>query len=538
MLGRPGGVAYGAGATWVTDTADDLLLRVNPAGQVVDRIPVGRGPAGVAAGGGQVWVANQLDGTVSEVNPAAGVVVATIGVGNGPVAVASGYGSVWVANVTDSTLSRIDPGSGRVVATIPLGSAPAGLAVGDGGVWVTGADTGGLALVDPRTNRVSRAVPVGSSPAGVAVGAGSVWAADASGSVARFDPRTGKVRTIRLGGEPAGIAYADGAVWVADGLGGSVLRIDPRTGSVRRIHVGNQPAAITAAGGTVLATVLPSLATHRGGTLTLIANLSPHDQATDPAVAYTVPMWQMLSVTNDGLVGYRRAGGRPATPWFPISRGRSRSRPTAAWTYTFHLRPGIRYSTGALVRPEDFRRAIERVFRLNYLGGGAGFYAGIVGAGQCERTPSHCDLARGIVTNDKTNTITFHLTAPDPDFLYKLAFPFADAVPAGTPDHPIRAHPAARHRPVPDPVVRAPAQLDPRPQPAVPPLVRPGTTGRLPRPDRAAARHSPRACRRRGGARARRRPPLTSPGGAARTGDPLRRASFTPARWAPPSAWS
>jgi YVTN family beta-propeller protein len=435
--GRPGGVAYGAGATWVTDTADDLLLRVNPAGQVVDRIPVGRGPAGVAAGDGQVWVANQLDGTVSEVNPAAGIVVATIGVGNGPLAVASGSGSVWVANVTDSTLSRIDPGSGRVVATIPLGSTPTGLAVGDRGVWVTAPDTGRLVLVDSRTNRVSRSVPVGGSPAGVAVGPGSVWAADASGSVARFDPRTGKVRTIRLGGEPAGVAYADGAVWVADGAGGSVLRIDPRTGSVRRIHVGNQPAAVTAAGGTVLATVLPSLASHRGGTLTLIASLSPHDQATDPAFADTVPMWQMLSVTNDGLVGYRRAGGPAGDTLVPDLAQALPAPANGGLTYTFHLRPGIRYSTGALVRPEDFRHAIERVFRLSYLGGGAGFYAGIVGGGQCERTPSHCNLARGIVTSEKTNTITFHLTAPDPDFLYKLAFPFADAVPAGTPDHPI-----------------------------------------------------------------------------------------------------
>jgi peptide/nickel transport system substrate-binding protein len=54
-----------------------------------------------------------------------------------------------------------------------------------------------------------------------------------------------------------------------------------------------------------------------------------------------------------------------------------------------------------------------------------------------ERTPRHCDLARGIVTDDTANTVTFHLTAPDPEFLYKLAFPFADAVPAGTPDHEI-----------------------------------------------------------------------------------------------------
>jgi YVTN family beta-propeller protein len=429
-IGRPGGIARGAGATWVTDTADDLLLRVDSAGQVVDRIPVGRGPAGVAVADGQVWVANQLDGTISEVSPAAGTVVATIGAGNGPVAITSGYGSVWVANVTDSTLSRIDAGSGRVVATIPLGSTPTGLAAGDGGVWVTGADTGGLALVDPHTSRVSRSVPVGGSHTGVAVGAGSVWAADASGSVARFDPRTGKVRIMGLDGEPAGIAYAGGAVWVADRAGGDVARIDPRTGSVRSIHVGNQPAAVAAAGGDVLVTVLPSLASHRGGTLTLIANLSPHDQATDPAAAWMPPIWQMLSVTNDGLVGYRRTGG-PAGDTLAPDLATVLPTPTnQGRTYTFHLRRGIRYSNGTPVRPEDFRHAIERVFAI----GAAAFeYTGIAGAAQCQRTPGHCDLARGIDANDKANTVTFHLTAPDPEFLYKLALPFADAVPLTMP---------------------------------------------------------------------------------------------------------
>jgi peptide/nickel transport system substrate-binding protein len=50
-----------------------------------------------------------------------------------------------------------------------------------------------------------------------------------------------------------------------------------------------------------------------------------------------------------------------------------------------------------------------------------------------------CDLAHGIVADDAVGTITFHLTAPDPDFLYKLAFSWAYAVPRGTPDHPISA---------------------------------------------------------------------------------------------------
>jgi peptide/nickel transport system substrate-binding protein len=91
-----------------------------------------------------------------------------------------------------------------------------------------------------------------------------------------------------------------------------------------------------------------------------------------------------------------------------------------------------------VVKPEDFRRALERVFIINHGTGPAlAFYSDIAGAGSCERAPQRCTLAQGIVTNDRANTVTFHLTAPDPEFLDKLALPFADAVPAGTPDHAV-----------------------------------------------------------------------------------------------------
>ena len=191
---------------WVTDSADNLLLRVDPAGQVIDRIPVGRGPAGVAVADGEVWVANELDGTVSEVNPGSGTQVAAIPAGIGPDAIASGYGSVWVANVTSDTVSRIDAATGDVVSTISLGSAPTAIAVGDGAVWVTSQDTGELLRIDPTANRISQAIPVGQSPDGLAVGAGSVWVADGGGAVTRVNPRTGQVRTIEVGGAPAGVA--------------------------------------------------------------------------------------------------------------------------------------------------------------------------------------------------------------------------------------------------------------------------------------------------------------------------------------------
>jgi len=443
-VGRPDGVASGAGAIWITDSADDMLLRVDPAGQVIDRIPVGHGPVGVAVADGEVWVANELDGNVSEVNPGSGTQVAVIPAGIGPDAIASGYGSVWVANVTSDTVSRIDAATGDVVSTISLGSSPVGIAVGDGAVWVTSQDTGELLRVDPGDDRLSRAIAIGQSPDGLAVGAGSVWVADTGGTVSRFDPQTGKVWTIKVSGAPVGVGFADGAVWVASTVSGTVSKIDPQTGATQVIQVGNEPTDIAAAGNDVWATVLPSLASHRGGTLTVINQLPPDEGSqppTDPAIVYYTWAWQMLSLTNDGLVGYRRVAGLAGDELVPDLATALPLPTDGGKTYMFRLRAGIRYSTGALVKPEDFRRAIERVFVINKQGNSSipPWYAGIVGASQCERSPGPCNLAQGIVADDAANTVTFHLTAPDPDFLYKLAFSWAYAVPSSTPDHLISA---------------------------------------------------------------------------------------------------
>jgi peptide/nickel transport system substrate-binding protein len=142
-------------------------------------------------------------------------------------------------------------------------------------------------------------------------------------------------------------------------------------------------------------------------------------------------MWQMLGVTNDGLVGYRRTGGPAGDTLVPDLAIALPGPVNGGTTYTFHLRPGIRYSNGTPVRPEDFRRAIARGFAIN--AGPAAYYTGIIGAAQCTRAPAHCDLARGIVTNDQADTVTFHLTAPDPEFLYKLAFPSPTQSPLALP---------------------------------------------------------------------------------------------------------
>jgi ABC-type transport system substrate-binding protein/DNA-binding SARP family transcriptional activator/streptogramin lyase len=433
--GEPGGIAYGAGAVWVTDTAGDRLLRIDPGRRTIDRIPVGHRPTGVAIGGGQVWVVNQLDRNVSEINPRALRQVAAVQVGNGASAIAFGHGSIWVANTTDYSLSRIDPDKAKVIATVPLAGVPGGVASGREGMWVASSSTGQLLLVDPKSNHVSQSVAIGNGPRGVAAGGGSVWVANGpDGSVSRYEPSSGRIRKITVGDAPEGVAYGDGSVWVANSLDGTVSRIDPDNGSARLIRVGNQPTAVAPAGGDAWVTVLPGPTSHRGGTLRIAAGAAMPYSADPTAFGGTTTQWQVLSLTNDGLVTYRRAGGLAGAELVPDLATAIPQPTDGGRTYTFQLRRGIRYSNGDVVRPDDIRRGIQRVLTVTraneYL---ASQYTGIVGAQACFGKPTTCDLSRGIEIDRDAGTITFHLTKPDPEFLYKLAFAMASAVPAGTP---------------------------------------------------------------------------------------------------------
>ena len=132
----PAGIAIGAGATWLTDTDADVVVRVDPSG-LLTPIPVGNKPTGIAVGGGGVWVADSLDDAVVRIDPDTRSVTATIPVGRAPAGVAWGAGSVWVADSGDGTVTRIDPRTQRVRATIMVGGSPQAITIADGKAWVT-----------------------------------------------------------------------------------------------------------------------------------------------------------------------------------------------------------------------------------------------------------------------------------------------------------------------------------------------------------------------------------------------------------------
>jgi peptide/nickel transport system substrate-binding protein len=235
---------------------------------------------------------------------------------------------------------------------------------------------------------------------------------------------------VPVGAAPRGVFASRERVWVTDEVSATLVTIDPRSFAPTRTPLGGRPHGIAEAEGRLWVSIQPTGRSHRGGVLRLLTEPSEVDTI-DPARSYSGFVWRLLATTHDGLVGFAKFGGPEGNRLVP-DLARTLVAPThERKTYTFRLRDGIRFSTGRVVRPSDVRASFERMFRGR--SAGAHFYEAIAGARRCRNRPAACDLSDGVVADDHSGTVTFRLTRPDPEFLYKLALPFAFVVPAGTP---------------------------------------------------------------------------------------------------------
>ncbi len=416
----PTGVARSEDAVWVTNAHDGTVSRVDPTTRSLRQtIQVGNSPSGIAVGAGSVWVANYSDGTVSRIDPEADDEIAqTIEVGNGPLAIAVGEGSVWVTNSADRTVSRIDPEDGSVNQTISTDAVGRGITVGGGSVWITDESSNRVARIDPATNSVAETISVGNGPAGIAFGGRAVWVANAiDGTVSRIDPADASVTAFSVPGGPSAVSVRNGRVWVSAEFAERLVRIDPVDGTViGSAAIGNRPKGVVVTDQGVWVAVQASGRGHRGGRLIVV---SEDLTSIDPALANDPFSSLAFSMVYDGLTGFRRVGGSEGTQPVPNLAVSIPAARDGGRTYTFRLRPAVRYTSGRIVRPEDFRRALERTFEL----GGSlteqqtGLKA-VAGADSCSRGRP-CDLSKGVDT--RGDSITFRLSRPSPFFLFDVS---------------------------------------------------------------------------------------------------------------------
>jgi peptide/nickel transport system substrate-binding protein len=284
---------------------------------------------------------------------------------------------------------------------------------------------------------VTQPIGVGNAPGSLAVSADAVWVVNTlDGTVSQIGPDTNSVvGTIAVGDGPSGIAVVQGAVWVANESDGTLSRIEPGQTDATETLIGSVPQGLAEVNGNLWVSVRGTATSHRGGTLRVVSE-EFGGESLDPAAAYGPYSWRLSHLLGDGLVAFEPVGGTNTrlVPDLAVSI----PTPTdGGRTYAFELRPGIAYSTGEVVVPSDFVRALERGFAVDAIretSHYSDFYGGLVGGEACTNEPETCDLSEGIEADDESGTVTFHLVAPDPDFVYKLTLTFAYPVPPSTPD--------------------------------------------------------------------------------------------------------
>lgn len=179
------------------------------------------------------------------------------------------------------------------------------------------------------------------------------------------------------------------------------------------------------------------MAAHRGGTLRLVTVAA--EGTIDPHINYTLKNWQVYQLVYDGLVNFSRAAGPKA---FDLVPGLAEEIPTPTddgKTWTFKIRQGIKFSNGKDLTVDDVVASFSRIFKVSGPTAGT-FYVGIEGAEACLKAPADCKLS-GVTGDAAAGTVTIKLTAPDAEFLYKLAVPHAAILPADAPPKDVGTEP-------------------------------------------------------------------------------------------------
>ena len=341
-----------------------------------------------------------------------------------PAAVAFYGGALWVVDAAAAAVLRVDPATSAVTDRVGVGDAPFAVVAGDGALWVSNSGDGTVSEIDPVHRTASPPVHVGNDPRGMALDGGYLWVANnVDGTVTRIATATGTVAAVvPIGGGsgPVGVAVTSGKVWVADQDGAAISEVDPvRNVVIQRVPTASQPAGIGTDGHAVWVAAGVQPAQHRGGTFTaLVSDVAP-DPLSQVASYASVP--RML---YDGLVAFRQAPGAAGDGVVPDLAASIPAPTDGGRSYTFRLRRGIRWSTGAAVTGSDIRRGIERL-----VASGTVPDLAIVGADSCKAAA--CDLSAGIAVDDTTGTVTIRLSKAEQEFPQNLAQ--AVAAPLSTP---------------------------------------------------------------------------------------------------------
>jgi oligopeptide transport system substrate-binding protein len=179
---------------------------------------------------------------------------------------------------------------------------------------------------------------------------------------------------------------------------------------------------ITAAAALALAAAAPIAAAQapkQGGAAVVTFN---NDLTTlDPHVGYDWQNWSVIKSIFDGLMDYK-----PGTTELEPDLAESYTVSEDGLTYTFKLRPGLKFHNGRALTAADVKYSLERAINPATQSPGGGYFGMI--KGYEELSGGKAQELAGITAPDD-GTVVIALTRPDATFLHLMAINFSYVVP-------------------------------------------------------------------------------------------------------------
>jgi peptide/nickel transport system substrate-binding protein len=166
-----------------------------------------------------------------------------------------------------------------------------------------------------------------------------------------------------------------------------------------------------------------------GGTITIASGTPP--LSADQALDFTTQGNELYSVVNTPLLTFQR--GVEGVAGAKIIPGLAQALPTVSnggKTYTFMLRPGLKYSNGTAIKASDETYALERDIKIPWQA--ASFVSAYI-AGGTAYANGKAKTISGITTDDATGKIVVNLVAPFAPIEDIFALAGTAPVPASTP---------------------------------------------------------------------------------------------------------
>jgi peptide/nickel transport system substrate-binding protein len=165
---------------------------------------------------------------------------------------------------------------------------------------------------------------------------------------------------------------------------------------------------------------------HKGGVLRVNQSGTDFDTV-DPGLAYVTNDWALLYTTQMLLVNFPEKNGQAGSVLFPEAATSFPTISNSGKTYTFHIRPGLKFSDGSPLTAAAYQRAWERNLspKMGSPYGVNDQFQKVVVGGEDFLAGKTQHIA-GITA--KGLTLTFHLTKPNPTFVSYLSMQWFGAV--------------------------------------------------------------------------------------------------------------